>query len=91
MNHPIINLIFYVRGGYYDYEAMTALSLLLQPGQGFIDVGANIGSYSVLAGELIGASGRVFAVEPLVGQLPYLHRNLSRIRASTTVLYGAAR
>jgi FkbM family methyltransferase len=85
VGHPVINLIYYVRGGYYDYEAMTALRFLLQPGQGFIDIGANIGSYSVLAGELVGAGGRVFAVEPLSGQLPYLSRNLSRIQASSTI------
>ncbi len=85
LNHPVINLIYYVRGGYYDYDAMTALSVLLRPGQGFIDIGANIGSYSVLAGELVGLGGSVFAVEPSADQTPYLHRNLSRIRASTTV------
>jgi FkbM family methyltransferase len=85
VGHPVINLIFYVHGGYYDYDAMTAMSFLLQSDQGFIDVGANIGSYSMLAGELIGPCGRVFAVEPLAGQIPYLHRNLSRIRASSTI------
>jgi FkbM family methyltransferase len=85
VDHPVINLIFYVRGGYYDYEAMTALTFLLRPGQGFIDIGANIGPYSVLAGELVGAAGRVFAVEPLADQLVYLRRNLARISAPSTV------
>jgi FkbM family methyltransferase len=85
MDHPVINLIFYVRGGYYDYESMTALTFLLRPGQGFIDIGANIGPYSVVAGELIGAAGRVFAVEPLADQLTYLRRNLARIPAPSNV------
>jgi FkbM family methyltransferase len=85
VDHPVINLILYVRGGYYDYEAMTALTFLLRPGQGFIDIGANIGPYSVMAGELVGAAGRVLAVEPLADQLVYLRRNLARIPASSIV------
>lgn len=85
VDHPVINLIFYVRGGYYDYDAMTALTFLLRPGQGFIDIGANIGPYSVLAGELVGSAGRVFAIEPLADQLVYLRRNLARIPASISV------
>jgi FkbM family methyltransferase len=85
MDHPVINLIYYARGGYYDYDAMTALTFLLRPGQTFIDIGANIGSYSVLAGGLIGATGRVLAVEPLEDQLVYLRRNLARIPASTSI------
>ena len=84
IDHPIMNMIFYVRGGYYDYEAMTALTFLLRAGQGS-SIGANIGTYSVLAGELVGTGGRVFAVEPLASQLPYLRRNLSRMRAPSTV------
>ena len=85
VDHPVINLIYYVRGGYYDYDAMTALSFLLRPGQGFIDIGANIGSYSVLAGGFVGPTGRVLAVEPLEDQLVYLRRNLARISASNSV------
>ena len=73
IDHPVINLIYYVRGGYYDYDAMTAMSFLLHSGQGFIDVGANIGSYSVLAGNLVGARGRgLLAVEPLHRVGPFL-------------------
>ena len=85
IDHPVINLIYYVRGGYYDYDAMTAMSFLLHSGQGFIDVGANIGSYSVLAGNLVGARGRIFAVEPLHDQISYLRRNLSHLQASSTI------
>lgn len=37
----------------------------LREGDVFIDVGANIGYYSVLAGKIIGDSGRVISVEPV--------------------------
>ena len=72
IDHPIINLLTYVRGGLYDYDARTALTMLLEPGQMFIDVGANIGPYSVLAANLVGASGQIVAIEPSADQLPYL-------------------
>lgn len=36
----------------------------LQPGDVFLDVGANVGVYTLYAGLCVGASGQVFAVEP---------------------------
>jgi FkbM family methyltransferase len=35
----------------------------LRPGDGFVDVGANIGYYSVLASRLVGDAGRVVTIE----------------------------
>lgn len=40
------------------------LETYLSPGDSFIDVGANHGSYSIVASRLVGASGRVVAIEP---------------------------
>jgi FkbM family methyltransferase len=43
----------------------TSLILrLLRPGAVFVDVGANIGYFSVLAASVVGAQGAVFAFEP---------------------------
>ncbi len=44
----------------------------LGPGDGFVDVGANIGVFSVLAARLVGDRGRVVAIEAS----PDLHRRL---------------
>ncbi|MEU7054566.1 FkbM family methyltransferase [Streptomyces sp. NPDC046197] len=44
----------------------------LRPGDGFIDVGANMGVFSVLASQLVGDAGRVTAIEAS----PAFHRRL---------------
>jgi FkbM family methyltransferase len=49
---------------------------LLQPGDTFIDVGANIGYYTVLASRLVGSSGRVVAFEPDPVAASFLRKNL---------------
>jgi FkbM family methyltransferase len=85
IGHPIINLVTYVQGGFYDYDAMTSLTILLEPGQTFIDVGANIGPYSVLAAGLVGATGQIVAVEPSADQLSYLRRNLCDLPVETVI------
>ncbi|MER6167435.1 FkbM family methyltransferase [Streptomyces violaceorubidus] len=46
----------------------------LRPGDGFVDVGANIGVFSVLAARLVGDGGRVVAIEAS----PDLHQRLVR-------------
>jgi FkbM family methyltransferase len=49
---------------YYEYDEMLFLERYLRPGDGFIDGGANIGTYSLLAAGIVGFGGRVVAFEP---------------------------
>jgi FkbM family methyltransferase len=48
----------------------------LRPGDVFIDVGANLGWFTVVAGRLVGDRGRVFAIEPAPLVRPGLIRNI---------------
>lgn len=48
----------------------------LKPGETFIDIGANIGYYSLLAAKLVGDSGKVFAFEASPSIFEKLQRNL---------------
>lgn len=50
-------------GVWEPYESSLLLSLL-QPGDVFVDAGANIGYFSVLAASVVGSEGQVFAFEP---------------------------
>jgi FkbM family methyltransferase len=53
----------------------------LAPGDTFIDVGANIGYYSLLASRRVGPRGRVVAIEPSPALFRALQQNLARNRA----------
>lgn len=56
--------------GLHEAESMAFVGHLLRPGDLFVDVGANVGSYTVLAAGVCGA--RVLAYEPV----PAAHRAL---------------
>lgn len=50
--------------GVWEPNLTHWLSRTLEPGDTFVDVGANVGYYSVLASRLVGERGQVAAVEP---------------------------
>lgn len=50
--------------GMYEGTQTSMLNMLLKPGDNFIDIGANVGLYSVVAGHCVGSGGRVLAIEP---------------------------
>ncbi len=52
------------RNKVYEPHVTQAIKDLLKPGAIFIDIGANIGYFTMLAASLVGSQGRVFAFEP---------------------------
>ena len=50
--------------GLYELDTHRTLRRLLKPGHHFVDVGANIGYFTMLAARWVGPSGRVDALEP---------------------------
>ena len=60
--------------GVWEPHMTRWLQRRLRPGDTFVDVGANIGYYSVLASGLVGSNGRVVAVEAS----PEFHRRLQQ-------------
>ncbi len=61
----------------------------LGPGQVFVDVGANIGYYSVIADQLVGAAGSIYAFEPERKNFELLVRNLENCRCRDVNLHHA--
>jgi FkbM family methyltransferase len=64
--HPAGELVsdHLVTHGVWEPFESSLLPQLLRPGGCMLDVGANLGYFSVLGAQLVGGSGRVVAVEP---------------------------
>src|SRR5262249_57638786 len=63
---------------------------LLQPGTVMVDIGANIGYYTLLAAARIGSTGKVIAFEPNVDNCTLLHKSLQANDFANVVLYNVA-
>jgi FkbM family methyltransferase len=61
--------------GLFEYEDMAFVLHVLRPGDLFVDVGANVGSYTILASAAVGA--RVAAFEPVPRTFSSLARNIA--------------
>lgn len=62
--------------GVWDPVVEKTISAYLKPGDVFLDVGANIGYFSMLASKLVGDTGRVVSFEPSVRALAKLAPHL---------------
>lgn len=49
---------------FYEPHVTSVIKSVLSPGMGFLDIGANIGYFSLMAASLVGSSGKVFSFEP---------------------------
>jgi FkbM family methyltransferase len=62
--------------GSYEPETTRVLIQLLRPGMTMVDVGANIGYYTLLAARAVGPVGHVYAFEPVESTCQLLLRNV---------------
>ncbi|TMI91570.1 MAG: FkbM family methyltransferase [Bacillati bacterium ANGP1] len=76
--------------GVYDPHLTDWISRSLAPGDTFIDVGANIGYFTLLASKLVGDSGEVVAIEPSPRIFGFLQRNLALNNATNVHTVNAA-
>ncbi len=61
----------------FEHGERQFLDAFLAPGDMFVDVGANLGLYSVIAAKLVGNSGRVYAFEPCQASFARLQENVA--------------
>ena len=65
--------------GLHEFEDMAFLLHFLRPSDLFVDIGANIGSYTILASAVIGAHGIAFEPVPQTFQSLIDNIHLNRI------------
>jgi FkbM family methyltransferase len=63
--------------GIWEPNLTSWIRRRLRQGDTFIDVGANVGYYSLLASKIVRTEGRVIAIEPLAESLEILKSNLT--------------
>ncbi len=63
-------------GGIYEERETSLFKELLKPGMVVVDIGANIGHYTLIAARLVGDSGRVYSFEPDPHNYELLCRNI---------------
>src|ERR1039458_761748 len=63
--------------GSYEWEKQRAFARVTPFGGTVLDLGANVGFYTLLAAELVGPSGHVHAFEPVPRNLQYIRRHIA--------------
>jgi FkbM family methyltransferase len=71
--------------GYYEPEFARLLKVALRPGDTFVDCGANVGQFSIIAARRVTQSGRVISIEPEPRNCAQLKTNL-KINGLTNAL-----
>jgi FkbM family methyltransferase len=71
----VLGIIFAVKGS-YEEETTHLFSEVVKEGMTVLDIGANIGYYSLLAGRQVGKLGKVFAFEPWKESFALLEKNI---------------
>ena len=86
---PIDSLELSIFRSYEPFET-SLLSAEIRPGMTIVDVGANIGYYTLLFSKLTGESGRVYAFEPEPQNFALLQENLKRNERTNVIALNRA-
>lgn len=76
-----------IEGGVFEPQSTSVVHRLIKPGDTVLDVGANIGYYSVLFSKLVGEAGKVVCFEPTTYYHDVLAVNLSENNCSNVLTY----
>ena len=74
LSEVIDNKVFY---GNWEPETTAMFKRLLKQDMTFLDIGANMGYYTLLSGKIVGNKGRVIAFEPTSNGFERLETNVS--------------
>ena len=76
--------------GVYEPETIDFVLNYLKPGLNFVDVGANVGAFTVPAAKKVSPSGRVLSIEPSPTIFSYLETNVRENGLSNVYLKQCA-
>ena len=76
--------------GLWEPETTHLISKKMKPGMNVLDVGADIGYYTILFAKLVGAKGKVYAFEPIPKAKQYLDKNVELNELKNISTFGFA-
>jgi FkbM family methyltransferase len=76
--------------GSYEFDKQRAFAEVTRRGATVLDLGSNVGFYTLLAAELVGSSGRVYAFEPVPRNIDLLRRHIALNRLTNVTVIEAA-
>lgn len=76
--------------GIWDQPIKDLMTAVLRPGDQFLDLGANIGYFTLLASQLVGPAGTVVAVEPSIRALRKLTNHVWLNECSNVLIVSCA-
>ncbi|MCK9375551.1 MAG: FkbM family methyltransferase [Syntrophobacterales bacterium] len=62
--------------GQYEVLKKKTIVNLLKPGKTFIDVGANMGDYTLMAAKIVGETGKVMSIEPAPNNIKWINKSI---------------
>ena len=74
-NYFIYKPLYFFYKKISDRQKIALFKNIIKPGMRVLDLGANIGFYTVLFSKLVGENGKVFAFEPDAKNYKYLEEN----------------
>lgn len=84
----IDQMIFFF--GVWEPHITRYVTSILEPGDSFFDIGANIGYHTLLASRLVGATGHVFAIEASPSTYARLVANIARNSCGNVAPFNVA-
>jgi FkbM family methyltransferase len=76
-----------IQGGGYEKEIVDIIKKNINPLGDAIDVGANIGLFTILFSKLILDNNKVLSIEPTPTAVKYLRKNIERNNSKNTIIY----
>jgi FkbM family methyltransferase len=73
--------------GAYEPHVAKEITQHLKSGDTFVDIGANLGYFTLLASKLLGTSGKVISFEPVTEAYNYCRRNIEANKLTNATLY----
>ena len=76
--------------GTFELAELNFVNRYLKPGDKAMDIGANVGIFSVVMGATVGSEGRVFSFEPVATNVLRLEKNLRKNALENVQIFAVA-